>query len=836
MTPIWPPTGIAIASLLLFGYRYSAAIFIGALLVNSTTAVPLLTTLGISIGNMLEAVTAAVLLNRSAFRKDLADVQDVWKLLIYGALLSTLVSAFIGCFSLWIGNVITTQEIVGAFQVWWMGDMTGAIWITPILLVLGSHTSLERSRTLEFFSLNALLLIGCYSAFLHRFNYTYALFPLLLWSSMRYLTLGAAISTLIVSTVSILMTINGYGPFVSESHGETLWLLNLFIGCTSLTTFIVAAVIHDRRIAQVSLEEANKDLEQRVVERTKVLELAKAEAVASGKRASFMAETSAVLSSTLDLETTLRAMAKATVPYLADCCVIDLMDDTGKLKRVEVVHKDPTQEQYFLQLKEYSPEDRRQHTSVRVVQSGRPELLREITDELLAERVHDNSHFQLVRKLGIRSAIAVPMLSGTKVIGVIGLSLVAAGRLYEENDVLLAQEFAKHATLAVHNSQLFKELQEANRFKDEFLATISHELRTPLTVILGWSKTLEQAGDHLTADMKRKALKTIARSAEVQAQIVEDLLDISRIRTGKFRLQLSSFSLAQTLNNAIDAIRPAASAKQIEIEVNLDPATETFFGDSDRFQQIFWNLLSNAVKFTPEGGTIQVASILTADWLELIFKDSGKGISNDFLPFVFQRFRQEDGSFSRKHTGLGLGLSLVKHFTELHGGSVSVETAGEGKGTTFVLRFPQRKITEDQPSAGPGSPAPLSLQNAKVLIVDDDPDTIEMLKHLIEQAGNQVFTAPNVSMAIKLLQEMRPDLLISDIAMPGEDGYALIQQVRALDDPQLNKIPAIALSAHASMEDQSKAAGYHLYLKKPIQPHELTNMIYSLTLPSKLEK
>ena len=513
VTPIWPPTGLALASILLLGYRYAPAIFTGALLVNITTHVPLLSVFGIATGNTLEALTGAFLLNRFGFRKDLAAVQDVLKLLVFGACLSTFVSASIGSMSLYFGGVIPWERFPYAFQIWWLGDMTGAIWVTPIVLVIANRSRYSTILKPEFVLIVFLLGVSTTFVFNQRFNYTYALFPLILWASMRFTTFGAAATATIISTISILMTFSGYGPYINQSDYDTLTLLNLFIGSCSVTAFVIAAVMNDRTRAQTDLEIVNRNLEKRVAERTDVLEKARLEAEITKKRALFMAESSAILSSSLDFATTLKALAHTAVPFLADCCVIDVREPDGKINRVSVVHKDPEREKFLLQLQEHYPlNDNSPQSAARVMHSKKPELIKEVTHAEISRNVINEEHFQLVLKIGVRSHIAVPMIANEEVTGAITLGLVEEGRSYDETDVLLAEEFAKHAALAVQNARLYQELQEANRFKDEFLATVSHELRTPLTVILGWAKTLVQLNETLGPEMKLKGLQTIARS------------------------------------------------------------------------------------------------------------------------------------------------------------------------------------------------------------------------------------------------------------------------------------------------------------------------------------
>ncbi len=382
-----------------------------------------------------------------------------------------------------------------------------------------------------------------------------------------------------------------------------------------------------------------------------------------------------------------------------------------------------------------------------------------------------------------------------------------------------------------------EELREANRLKDEFLATVSHELRTPLTAILGWAHLLRlgQLGERSATD----ALETIERNARAQSQLIDDLLDVSRIIAGKLRLDVSTVELAQVIEAAVGAVRPAAEAKNMRLQVLLDPQVGPISGDADRLQQVVWNLLTNAVKFTPKGGRVQVRLERINSHVEIAVSDTGKGIDSEFLPHVFDRFRQADQKSTRAHGGLGLGLSIVRQLVELHGGSVHAESEGEGQGATFVVQLPLmvvRRGVEQQgrrhPTAG-GSmvlDCPPQLDRLRILVVDDEEDTRDLLRTALEQCGSEVVTAGSAMEALEALEKSKPDVLISDIGMPEEDGYALIRKVRALSAARGGKVPAIALTAYARTEDRVRAlvAGFQVHLPKPIEPVELVAVVASL--------
>jgi signal transduction histidine kinase/CheY-like chemotaxis protein len=380
--------------------------------------------------------------------------------------------------------------------------------------------------------------------------------------------------------------------------------------------------------------------------------------------------------------------------------------------------------------------------------------------------------------------------------------------------------------------------ERANRLKDEFLATVSHELRNPLNAILGWSHMLRLG--KLTPPHAERAVETIYRNAKSQAQLVADLLDVSRIISGKLRLDVRAVDLLYIVNAAIDSIRPAAEAKNIRLQTMLDPAAAPISGDADRLQQVVWNLLTNAVKFTPKDGRIQVTVQRVDAHVEIVVRDSGVGISKEFLPYVFDRFRQADASSTRIHGGLGLGLSIVHQLVDLHGGAVSVQSEGEGKGATFTVTLPFVAVDSNQNEVEAVPPAQSdevlsfeglpSLQGLRILVVDDEPDTRELIHEVLKECGAEVITSPSVAEALVALEQHKPDILISDLGMPDEDGYSLITKVRALPSERGGDIPAAALTAYARSEDRMRVlrSGFQFHLPKPVDSAELVTVVASL--------
>jgi PAS domain S-box-containing protein len=446
----------------------------------------------------------------------------------------------------------------------------------------------------------------------------------------------------------------------------------------------------------------------------------------------------------------------------------------------------------------------------------------------------------------VKSLVMVPVRSHDP-LGAIGVYW-AQRRKANDHEVALLQALADAAHIALINTQLFEQAktareqaEEANRLKDEFLATVSHELRTPLNAMLGWTRMLRTG--NLDEQTYGRALETIERNAKSQAQLIEDLLDVSRIISGKMRLDVQPVELAPVIQMAIDSVRPAADAKSIRLNVVLDPRAGPVSGDPTRLQQIVWNLLSNAIKFTPKDGQVQVRLQRVNSHIEVIVSDTGIGINASFLPYVFDRFRQADSTTTRRQGGLGLGLAIVRHLVELHGGSIHPYSAGEGRGTTFTVnlpqmimcdreRFPAEGLERKHPATWPDLPfeCPSVLNGLRVLVVDDEPDARQLLTTVLQHCKASVTTVASAADGLHALERLKPDILVSDIEMPGEDGYTFIRKVRAMEGMQKERIPAAALTAYAGVEDRMRAlsAGYDIHVPKPVEPAELVAVIASL--------
>jgi PAS domain S-box-containing protein len=425
----------------------------------------------------------------------------------------------------------------------------------------------------------------------------------------------------------------------------------------------------------------------------------------------------------------------------------------------------------------------------------------------------------------VRSYLSVPVVSRTgDVRGGVCFGHTRPG-VYRPKHEQLASGIAAWAALALDNASLYKEAQEANRAKDEFIATLSHELRTPLNAMLGWAHMLR--ANVLPPETQRRALETLERNVRIQAQLVDDLLDVSRIVAGKLHIKGDEVDLTTVVTSAADTVRPATVAKGLSLGVTVDPDRQVIvMGDGDRLRQILWNLLTNAVKFTPKGGRVEIELHTTDTGASVVVTDTGQGIRREFLHHVFERFRQADSTASRRHGGLGLGLAIVRHLTEAHGGSVSADSPGEGLGATFTVHLPVREV-RTSPKIGPGPEIRgTALAGIRVLLVDDEADTREVLRVLLEVQGANVTSASSAGEALDLLRRRPTDVLLADIGMPEHDGYALIEAVRALPTSEAI-IPAVAVTAYVSSRDRDRAlkAGYGWHVAKPVDPDQLIAVV-----------
>ena len=556
-----------------------------------------------------------------------------------------------------------------------------------------------------------------------------------------------------------------------------------------------------RQCAEAVLRASRLDAERRAHELARRMN---AERKLEEVRRAFLADATVALAQSLDYESTLAKVAHLAVPGLADWCAVDVLHEGDRVpKRLAAACADPSKA-------ESAPE----------TDSGVPSVLRTGRSEMSA------------------TVMCVPLPGRGRVFGAVTFRAAESGRTYTADDLHCAEELARRCAIAIENARLYasehaarKSADVANRAKDEFLAVVSHELRTPLNAIMGWAKML--SSQQLDEARRARAIETIDRNAVAMAQLIDDLLDVSRIISGKMRLEIKRVDAARVIEAAIEAARPAAEAKGVAIASSLDRSVPPLSGDPNRLQQIVWNLLSNAVKFTPAGGRVEVGLAITQGSIEIRVEDTGRGIAPAFLPYVFDAFRQEDTAHTRSRGGLGLGLAITKQLVELHGGRIDASSQGEGFGAVFKVHLPVPAIArtgDALESQRLELQKRADLEGLRVLVVDDDADARELVQTVLESSGCRVTVAEGADSALDAISREVPDVLLSDVGMPGRDGYDLIREVRLLPPNRGGSVPAAALTAYARAEDRRRLldAGFSMHLAKPVEPAELLAVVASL--------
>ena len=555
------------------------------------------------------------------------------------------------------------------------------------------------------------------------------------------------------------------------------------------------------------------------------------------RQAAFLSRLTAAFGVSLEPRQILASLAELSVPYFADWCVVDMVQPNGLIERLAEAHVDPSKVTLLAELRLRHENPHTPLSPTYVIRTGQPTIEPEITEgQLVDAGGGDAERLRLLWALGPLSYMCLPLKVQGRTIGAVTMARSESGRRFDEEDVRIAEDAVSRGALAVDNARAYEQLQVANQLKDEFLATLSHELRTPLNAILGYARMLRSG--ILKEERRQQALETLERNATALTQMVEDVLDVSRIVAGKIRLQIQPVDLSMVLRDALATVTPSADAKGVRLESILDQQLGPVSGDPDRLQQVIWNLLSNAVKFTPRGGRVQLRLQRVESHVEVTVSDTGIGIREDFLPHLFERFRQGDSTTTRAHGGLGLGLAIARRIVELHGGRIHALSPGEGKGATFRVELPimivhaevdsERRVHPLAEGRRQAMELPM-LPEMTVLAVDDDPDALGLVREILESAGAHVRTATSVHEALESIEQTVPDVLVTDLGMPGMDGYDLIQRIRHMDGPA-REVPAAALTAYARSEDRAKALrlGFEMHLAKPIDPSELIAAVGSL--------
>jgi PAS domain S-box-containing protein len=950
VSTVWPPSGIAIAGLLLFGRRFWPAVWLGAFVANATTSAPVWTAAGIATGNALEALGAAWALSRArGFDPALRRMWDAVSFILVVIFASAVIGAALGVAFLCLSALQPWSNFGTLWWHWTLGDAIGALVVAPaILATVHSRSRLPRQQAIEIALLVLLVVAVTEIVFgealarpLSTHPLEFVVFPLVITAAVQWGQPATSLVVLAVSSVTISNTLQGIGPFTSGLLHQNLVLLQVLMGVVSSTGLILAAAITERQTADqrkaaahavgevLSTSSGIEHAAPRILEAVCVNldwrvgafwtldhDLQQLRCLSVWSRPDDAAAfTSATREMTFAPNVGLpgRVWASGQPAWIEDVVVDTNFPRASRARAAElhgafgfpirlagdiygvaeffhgaVVTPDADllvtmssvghQIGQFIARNRLEQAVRRSEMRTRAIVETAPDAIigmdhRGVITEFnaAAERTFGHRREQIIGR-ELAEVLIPPRLRDAHRRGVEQFLHTGKGPFIDQRIETMAMHADGHefpAELSItavptagaalftgfvrdvtervraetERRQLLageraarQEAEEANRAKDEFLATLSHELRTPLNAIVGWTRMLLDGT--VEAANSRRALEAIDRNAQAQVQLVADLLDVSRIITGRLTLDVRPVDLRSIIISSMDVVRPAADARAIALRPTMPGAPLLTIGDPIRLQQVVWNLLSNAVKFTPQGGQVKVDLIESPASVFIRVEDSGPGIAAEFLPHVFERFRQADGSSTRRHGGLGLGLAIVRHLVELHGGSVRADGGGDGRGATFSVELPKSERPEGRSSAGSPDlaadaralPAPPSLANCRVLVVDDEADALELAETVLSRAGAEVRTARSVAEALASLEGGWPDVLLSDLGLPEEDGYALIRKIRALEIARDTRLPAAAITAYGRAEDRHRAVqeGFDLHLAKPAEPAAIVQAVRTL--------
>jgi len=808
---VWPPTGIALAAFLILGFRIWPAVLLGAFVVNVTNAGTPVTALMIAVGNTLEGALGSHLVRRFAGGPRVFEQPStIFKFAALAGMLAPAVSATIGATTLMIGGLAAASDFGAIWATWWLGDASGALIVTPLVVLwwLDHEFPWSPRRWAE---LAALLLSVVALAFfvfsggspLHakRYPIQYLCLPPLLWSAFRFGQRECATAITLLSAIAIQGTLGGHGPFAGRPPNESFLLLQGFMAVLSVTMIATAAAVVGRRRVEVSVRQLNEDLEQRVSERTGQIWRANEE---------LREEATKRARQGMKLERSEARLREAQRAARMGSWEWDIAEDTiwwsDELYKIYGLDPASFTASYDGYLNLIHPEDRA--------------YAREVVSSALQARRPFTFEHRIIRPDGTERVV---LGQGDVLLDPSGRPIRMAGTSQDITEHKVAEN--ERDALIVEQIKR-KEAEEANRLKDEFLAILSHELRTPLNAMAGWANLLKEG--KLDPAMTARAVETIDRNVKIQSHLISDILDISRMTSGRLELKKEPVPVAAVVDAALDTMGPAAEARKVALKRDVGNLSGPVVGDPDRLQQIVWNLLSNAIKFAPEKGQVTVRVTQEGPSARILVEDDGPGIDPEFLPHIFERFRQSDATGTRRHGGLGLGLAIVKRLVELHQGTVSASNR-RGKGAAFEVMLPLANPTESPAGGAPEAEpsdfkgAPRYLIGRRILLVEDEQDSRELIAMYLSGCGADVVAVSSADDAITSLEEGPPDLLISDIAMPGKSGYDLIREVRSLSPEQGGEIPAVALTAYAAREDVDQAlrAGFDVHIAKPVEMREL---------------
>ena len=813
---VWPPTGIALAAFLLLGRGVWPGVFVGALLVNATTAGNLASSIGIATGNTIEGVLAAWLVERFANgRRAFETPTDVFRYAGLAGILATLISPTIGVTSLALAGSAPWAAFSRIWITWWLGDVSGVLVLAPFLVLSGTTNWLSwNPRRFAEGALVVILTFVMGQFVFERWPFSYARLgfvcaPPLVWAAFRFEQLGAAGATLVLSAIAIWGTLRGFGPFAGNDREISLIFLQSFMAVLSVSMLAIAASVSQRKRAETMMQRLNSELEERIAERTVQLERAIDELrneISEHERADE------------DLKRSQAHLLEAQQIGHVGSWEWNIGEDqiwwSDEMYRIYgFVPTDSIS--YAKYLEAIHPDDRARvdETIRQAFQNGGP-----FTFEHRITRVDGE-----IRNLNCQGRLVCDERGQPLRMFGIGQDITERRRAEEERSILRQEQMAR------------LEAEEANRRKDEFLAILSHELRTPISSITLWSHLLREGA--LDEPTTRRAIDVIDRNARVQSRLIQDILDIARLDTGKLQIRAEEVRLPEVIAAAMDSVQPHAEERTVRMESVIEHGLPTVTGDPDRLQQIVSNLLSNAIKFTPAEGKVEARLRQVGSKVEIAVADDGPGIDPQFLPHIFDPFRQDDSSTTRRHGGLGLGLAIVQRLVALHGGSVSAENRTDRSGSIFRVRLAAIVSSDGNGSAPEATPvvnqvvrAVRKLEGIRVLLVDDENDAGEVLSTALASYGANVVVCTSAADGMRALARRPFDVLISDIAMPEEDGFTFMKRVRLMGSPEVALIPAIALTAYATDDyvNRTLEAGFQIHVAKPVEAEQIAHIVSRL--------
>jgi signal transduction histidine kinase/integral membrane sensor domain MASE1 len=793
VTVVWPPTGIALAAILVFGMRIWPGIYLGAFITNVTVNATAPAALGMALGNTLEAVTGAWLLQRVAFDNSLGRIKDVFAFVVFGVLLATTVSATLGPISLCLARVQHWSAYWNLWMVWWLGDAVGALVVAPFVLTWASERFDRRDSDTVVEAtalLLALLTIGSvvfgifFPGVTADHPLEYAVFPLVIWAALRFGQRGTSAVIVITSVLAILGTVRGLGPFSRVAIHESLILLQVFMAAVAATGLVLGAAMNERNRA-----DRRRSVDQAVTH---------------------------ILAESMSLETATPRVLQTVCESLGwDVGGLWRVDHDGHVLRcLEIWHRPICACPDFEEMSRRMVFEKGSGLPGRVWANGQPMWIADVTRDSNFPRA------PIADREGLHAAFAFPILLGNEVFGVIEFFSCEI----RAPDLPVLQMFAAVGSQIgqfIERKRSEAALQDADRRKDEFLAMLAHELRNPLAPIRNALEILKHSpGDEAAAaparDMMQRQLQHLVR-------LVDDLLDVSRIMRGRIDLHKETVDLATIITRAVEQSRPLLDAEGHHLAIDLPEQPVHLHGDLLRLAQVFANLLNNAAKYSERGGHIGIKGSMDGKELVVRVTDDGIGMSRDLVPHVFELFVQSDRSMARSQGGLGIGLTLVKRLVEMHDGSVSAHSAGPGLGSEFTVRLPVLAATAAHAPAGDGDAASrkASARGRRILVVDDNVDAAESLSVLLRMKGHSVATAHDGPEALSQAESFSPEVVLLDLGLPGMNGYDVARDLRR--KPGRDKLTVVAITGYGQEEDRrrSQEAGIDHHLVKPVDPGEL---------------